>query len=44
MERETLQHMLRDMSLSRTFEERAAEEYSKGKYRRSPPSLGKDMT
>jgi pyruvate dehydrogenase E1 component alpha subunit len=29
MERETLQHMLRDM-LSRTFEERAAEEYSKG--------------
>ncbi len=30
MERETLQHMLRDMLLSRTFEERAAEEYSKG--------------
>ena len=30
MERETLQHMLRDMLLSRAFEERAAEEYSKG--------------
>ena len=30
MERETLHHMLRDMLLSRTFEERAAEEYSKG--------------
>jgi len=30
MDRETLHHMLRDMLLSRTFEERAAEEYSKG--------------
>jgi pyruvate dehydrogenase E1 component alpha subunit len=30
MERETLHHMLRDMLLSRAFEERAAEEYSKG--------------
>jgi len=30
MEREKLQHMLRDMLLSRAFEERAAEEYSKG--------------
>jgi pyruvate dehydrogenase E1 component alpha subunit len=30
MERETMQHMLRDMLLSRAFEERAAEEYSKG--------------
>lgn len=30
MEREILHHMLRDMLLSRTFEERAAEEYSKG--------------
>ncbi len=30
MERETLHRMLRDMLLSRTFEERAAEEYSKG--------------
>ncbi len=30
MERETLHRMLRDMLLCRTFEERAAEEYSKG--------------
>ena len=30
MEREVLHRMLRDMLLSRTFEERAAEEYSKG--------------
>jgi pyruvate dehydrogenase E1 component alpha subunit len=30
MERETLHRMLRDMLLSRAFEERAAEEYSKG--------------
>jgi pyruvate dehydrogenase E1 component alpha subunit len=30
MERETLHHMLRDMLLCRAFEERAAEEYSKG--------------
>ena len=30
MDRETMQHMLRDMLLSRAFEERAAEEYSKG--------------
>jgi pyruvate dehydrogenase E1 component alpha subunit len=30
MERETLQHMLRDMLLCRAFEERAAEEYTKG--------------
>jgi hypothetical protein len=30
MERETLQHMLRDKLLSRTFEERAAENISKG--------------
>ena len=30
MERETLHHMLRDMLLSRAFEERAAEEYTKG--------------
>ncbi len=29
MERETMQHMLRGMLLSRAFEERAAEEYSK---------------
>jgi len=29
MERETLQHTLRDMLPSRAFEERAAEEYSK---------------
>ncbi len=30
MERDTLQRLLRDMLLSRAFEERAAEEYSKG--------------
>ena len=30
MERETLHHMLRDMLLSRAFEERAAQEYTKG--------------
>ena len=30
MDRDTLQRMLRDMLLSRAFEERAAEEYSKG--------------
>jgi pyruvate dehydrogenase E1 component alpha subunit len=30
MERDTLHRLLRDMLLSRTFEERAAEEYSKG--------------
>ena len=30
MEREVMHRMLRDMLLSRTFEERAAEEYSKG--------------
>jgi pyruvate dehydrogenase E1 component alpha subunit len=30
MERETLHRLLRDMTLSRVFEERAAEEYTKG--------------
>jgi len=30
MERDTLHRLLRDMLLSRAFEERAAEEYSKG--------------
>jgi pyruvate dehydrogenase E1 component alpha subunit len=30
MERETFHHLLRDMILSRVFEERAAEEYTKG--------------